>query len=187
MSQLKLLYPHHLTVGAGYVLTLGTCPVCGRIVRASSANKVGGVCRYEGSQFDRAGNLVWDARHVGVERAVRRRRILDLYVHYPNGLPGGTTPPTMMKPMTFKELKKLLTPGLKLSLVRNITGKQLGARIFLRIIEKTVLVFGQPSGTESHAQTKDVELFRTVNGFGMLDDKKRVLAEYEFLSSQNES
>lgn len=93
----------------------------------------------------------------------------------------------MMKPMTFKELKKLLTPGLKLSLVRNITGKQLGARIFLRIIEKTVLVFGQPSGTESHAQTKDVELFRTVNGFGMLDDKKRVLAEYEFLSSQNES
>lgn len=86
-----------------------------------------------------------------------------------------------MKPMTFKELRKLLTPGLKVRLVRNITGKGLGDRTFVRIIEKTVLLFSLPDGRTSTAQTKDIELFRTVNGFGMLDDKKRVLAEYEFI------
>lgn len=57
-AKLRLLHPYPFVRGCGDSIMLGICPVCGRNVTRSSANRIGGTCRFDGSQFDAAGNLV---------------------------------------------------------------------------------------------------------------------------------
>lgn len=45
----------------GMPITLGVCPLCGRSLTKSAANKTGARCRFDGAQFDRDGRFIYDA------------------------------------------------------------------------------------------------------------------------------
>lgn len=51
--------PYQVTRGAGDTITLGHCGACGRKLSLSAANKTGARCRYDGAQFNAAGELLY--------------------------------------------------------------------------------------------------------------------------------
>ena len=60
-TQMTLLDRKRVRTGSGRWLVVGRCPMCGRNVTASMANKTGVRCRYEGAQFDTEGRYLWNA------------------------------------------------------------------------------------------------------------------------------
>lgn len=58
-QSIRLIDSYPIMRGVGDTIRLGICPLCGRNVTRSRANRRGGKCRYDGSQFNAAGYLVW--------------------------------------------------------------------------------------------------------------------------------
>lgn len=59
-APMKMLNGRRVRVGERWMI-VGRCPMCGRNVTPSSANKTGPRCRYEGAQFNLRGELLSDA------------------------------------------------------------------------------------------------------------------------------